>query len=320
MYTLKQHPEDFIVEEISSVPSTTPGPYSYFLLKKRNYSFFRTLQNLADYWHAPMHAFGYAGIKDKFAVTTQLCSVKDVSQTQIESTQLKDITVTYVGSGDKPMYLGGLTGNKFTVVVRSLDTAPQFKTAFVNYYGEQRFSKSNVDIGRFLIKKKYKEAIALLETTQHEQLEPVLEHLTAHPNDYINAFRLLSPQFFSIFVHAYQSSFWNRAVFLYLKEHPNPDFELTFPVYGFGTEFKNEEIERLYTTLLQEEGVTERDFVNTSIKSLCSYGTERPLWVEVVDLMVKDVACGVQVQFSLPKGAYATEYLRQSLQNTQDPL
>ena len=71
MYKIKSVPEDFIVEEIPLFEFSDTGKYTYFLLKKTNYNTEKVIQKLSKYYKIPRKRFGYAGNKDKKAVTTQ---------------------------------------------------------------------------------------------------------------------------------------------------------------------------------------------------------------------------------------------------------
>ena len=58
-----------------------------------------------------------------------------------------NISLEYYGSGDSFLALGNLKGNAFEITIRNIDSLPESKTQYVNYYGEQRFSRNNHDIG-----------------------------------------------------------------------------------------------------------------------------------------------------------------------------
>ena len=69
MYKIKQLPEDFIVKEISHVNPQLNGQYAYFILKKTNLTTIDALQILSNKFKIPLKNFGFAGNKDKKAVT-----------------------------------------------------------------------------------------------------------------------------------------------------------------------------------------------------------------------------------------------------------
>ena len=76
MYKIKDIPEDFVVEEIPLFRVKKSGTYTYFLLQKKNYTTEKAIQKISCFFKVPRKRFGYAGTKDKIAVTKQYCSVK----------------------------------------------------------------------------------------------------------------------------------------------------------------------------------------------------------------------------------------------------
>ena len=163
MYQLKRTPEDFIVHEINIISQSQEGDYAYFTLTKKEYTTLRALQKISEQLYIPLKHMGFAGSKDKKAITTQMCSAKNVMNAQIQKIHLQNITLSLAGRGDKPISLGDLEGNQFIIVIRNVLTAPSIKTMFVNYFGEQRFSTNNAQIGKFLVQKKFKEACTLIK-------------------------------------------------------------------------------------------------------------------------------------------------------------
>ena len=75
MYKIKQIPEDFVVKERIKLRFDEKGQYSYFLLKKRNYTTERAVSMVAEKLRVKRKYINYAGNKDKKAVTEQVISV-----------------------------------------------------------------------------------------------------------------------------------------------------------------------------------------------------------------------------------------------------
>ena len=180
MYRLKENPEDFIVKEISIVKPGKQGTYAYVLLKKRSYTTLRALQHLAERLRIPLRDIGFAGNKDKNAVTEQLISIKNVREERIGNVGLKDIELEFLGYSNKPTSLGDLEGNQFRIVARSVDEkeianlekkAGKKPILMPNYFGEQRFSKNNAEIGKALVKKNFKKAAELIMENEKEYKE-----------------------------------------------------------------------------------------------------------------------------------------------------
>lgn len=106
---------------------------------------------------------GYAGMKDKRAITTQFCTMYKTEPQQILSvsktagggnSKQNGFSVVQVGNFeyfDSELRLGMLTGNRFDIVLRNVQgaTKDQLQAAtktlldrgFINYFGTQRFGK-----------------------------------------------------------------------------------------------------------------------------------------------------------------------------------
>lgn len=309
MYTLKTKPEDFIVEEIVQY-TPNEGPYTYFLLKKKNYTTMKAVKTLANYWGIPEKNIGFAGLKDRHAITTQLCSVRGFSKERIEGTRLTDIELTYVGTGTTPIQLADLRGNKFTIALRDVKELPPMHDVFVNYFGEQRFSTNNATIGKLLVKKNYKDAVQLMLESGEENRTEIAEHLSTTPNDYIGALKRIPKTMLMLYIRSYQSYLWNTVVSAYVQDH-TVDLEKKIPLYGFDIEFEDSSAEELYDTVLAEEEVSERDFINKTIPHLSAEGIDRLVWIQAKDLHHEYKDATLTLTFTLSKGSYATEFVKQ---------
>lgn len=301
MYKLKQLPEDFLVRELSTITPCATGDYAYFTLKKKNTTTIDALQTLADVFHIPLKHLGCAGNKDKHALTEQVCSIKNSSRAQLEHIHLKNIHLTYLGQGDTPVSLGNLTSNHFTIVVRNIQKLPLSKTAFINYFGEQRFSTNNASIGKYIIQKKFGEACASIND------DAIQKHLTSHPHDFLGALKTLPLKIIKLYIHAYQAHLWNLLALENLSTQ-------VLPIIGFGTP-----LTPLVAAILKRESINLRDFIIKPFPELSSEGGERNVFVEAHDLQIgtlepDELNSGmkkVTLTFILPKGSYATEFIRQ---------
>ncbi len=307
MYQIKQLPEDFIVTEISSAVPQERGSYSYFILRKRNYTTEAAIQRVAKQMRLPRRFFGFAGNKDRKAMTEQLCSVKG----NIRSFELKEISVQAAGRGDSPISLGELEGNRFEITVRNVEGLPQKVGRVVNYFDSQRFGirNSNQLVGKLLLKRDFGAAAKEFM----EERPEMKAHLKQSPNDYVGALRLLPLKVYKMYINAYQSDVWNRAVREYLEINPKSD-NIEFPIVGFGTEFSDRTIREIVERLLSEDGIRQRDFIMREIPELTSEGSMRRIFAEVSELSVggleeDELNLGkkkVRVKFRLGRGSYAT--------------
>ena len=119
-YIIKQIPDDFIVEEIFN-PKLNKGEYLYVKLKKVGVDTFSALNLISNKLHVKHNDIGIAGSKDKNAITTQLISLKHVSEERISNLHLDKIQMDILGHSDKPISLGDHEGNKFMITIRQID-------------------------------------------------------------------------------------------------------------------------------------------------------------------------------------------------------
>ena len=303
---LKQKPEDFMVKEISKIEPGKEGSYAYFLLKKRDYTTLKALQQIAVTLSVPLKWLGYAGNKDKVAVTEQVCSAATITPERLKEIKLKDIEITVLGQGNKPISLGDLKGNKFEIIARDIDKLPEKKTRFKNFFGEQRLSTNNAAIGKAIVKREFKQAVALILATKSPGSQDIHKSMIAQPKNYLAALKTLPIKMLKLYVHAYQSVLWN--------ELAKNTTKTKLQIVGFDTT-PDKELEEL----LKREEITVRGFVIKEFPELSSEGTEREVYAEASDLVMGGLEDDelnqgkkkVKLTFTLPPGSYATEFVRQ---------
>lgn len=314
-YKIKQLPEDFVVEEISGLEPSNYGSFTYFLLIKRDYTTENAIQKLSRYFNIKRKFFGYAGNKDKKAITKQLCSVKG----KIKDLELKSLKIRVVGKGDNPISLGDLNCNRFEIVVRNIERLPKKIDIILNLFDKQRFGIKNNNhlIGKLILKKDFRRAVEFI--IEGEKKGNVLKHLSNHPNDYVGGLRLIPKKVLIMYIHAYQSYVWNRCVRDYVKSIKKLDYSMEFPIVGFGTELKEDNIGRVIKGILKKDGISLKDFIVREIPELSSEGYSRKVFIEVKDLKIGNLENDglnkgkkkVRVCFSLPKGSYATIVIKE---------
>ncbi len=174
---LKATADDFVVEEMSSPPPpSVDGPYTVATVRVRNWETNRLVRELARNLHISRQRIGFAGTKDKRAVTTQLFSFENVPPERIQGLRLKDLEVLDAVRSDRPLEIGDLAGNRFRIVVHNLavpsetasarvdETARQIRIfgGFSNFFGVQRFGSvrpiTHV-VGRHIVRGEFREAV-----------------------------------------------------------------------------------------------------------------------------------------------------------------
>ncbi len=345
MYRLKQLPEDFLVTEISSVKFKETGKYLYYKLVKKNWNTLDAVKRIAELLHIPEKQIGFAGSKDRNAVTEQLLSIAGVPQERINALKLSGVELNFAGRGDVPISLGDLHGNAFEITVRNLEQAPIKKIRYIpNYFDEQRFGTHNVAIGKHLLKKDF--ATAAKSINDAHYVQSIGRYLQQHLNDYVGALKLLPVRLLRMYINAYQSYLWNEILALYLKEQgrklleiqyslgkfvfvedPEEFLKVQVPLVGFGSQNVRwdevpgevqEGVQEIITYLLKREKITYDEFVIKQIPELTLEGELRLAFVEVRDLKISVFENDelnlskkkVLVSFTLGKGSYATMVIR----------
>ena len=170
---LRSVPEDFIVEEIP-LPEKggMTGPYLICRLTKTNWELQHAIKEIAKRLGISHRRIGWAGTKDRNAVTQQMISIYKVSAEQVSQLRLKDITLEPVGQANEALSLGDLMGNRFTIIIR--DTTPDeleeqvhatsemVSEGIPNYFGLQRFGATRPVthlVGESILRRDFEQAV-----------------------------------------------------------------------------------------------------------------------------------------------------------------
>ena len=150
---LKKDPEDFVVKEISSKPEPVAnGRYAIAEVVSKNWETNRLVRLMSRSLGISREKIGFAGTKDKRAVTTQLMSFECRVDT-LKRIDLKDVEIKDAYTARRGIQIGDLKGNSFVVKVREctapIDSIPETLESissvieeargFPNYFGVQRF-------------------------------------------------------------------------------------------------------------------------------------------------------------------------------------
>jgi len=143
---LRALPEDFIVEEISG-DIGTEGRFLICRLTKKDWDQQRAVKEIAKRLGISYKRIGFAGTKDKHAVTSQLISIEGITAEEIDQVRIRDITLEPVGRSTSPLALGSHAENRFTITIRETCADPEIlsvvtaacQSGIPNYFGIQRF-------------------------------------------------------------------------------------------------------------------------------------------------------------------------------------
>ncbi|MCF6258215.1 MAG: tRNA pseudouridine(13) synthase TruD [Gammaproteobacteria bacterium] len=158
---IRSCPEDFQVDEILNFEFDGEGEHLLVHVRKRNQNTADVAQKLARHAGVKVRDIGYAGLKDRNAITTQWFSVwlpgkPDPDWSAFENDDLQILTSQ---RHRRKLQRGALQGNRFVIVLRDIECegiadqqtleqqlAVIQKQGVPNYFGEQRFGRGGKNL------------------------------------------------------------------------------------------------------------------------------------------------------------------------------
>lgn len=149
--------EDFFVEEIAGFEPSGEGEHLLLTIEKRGLNTAAVAKRLAQWAGVPEMAIGYAGMKDRHAVTRQRFSVHLPKRIAPDRAPLQseDMTVTHSAWHNRKLPRGALAGNRFVLVLREVageralieERLRQIAArGLPNWFGEQRFGRGGDNV------------------------------------------------------------------------------------------------------------------------------------------------------------------------------
>lgn len=153
---MRRSPEDFVVAEILGFDPDGDGEHAMLRIRKRGENSEHVARRLARLAAVRPVAVGYAGMKDRHAVTTQWFTVHLAGRPEPDWSELESdtIEVAEVTRHRKKLRRGALQGNHFVIILRDVSgdggelasRLEQVRAQGVpNYFGGQRFGHDNID-------------------------------------------------------------------------------------------------------------------------------------------------------------------------------
>lgn len=251
-YKLKVVPDDFQVNEISTIVPEETGPYALYRLVKSGWNTADLLLRIAKKAGISYDSIAYGGKKDRHAWTEQVVSIESRKEHEMRDDKW---SLTFLGRSDRPMSTQFLNGNQFRITLRSMhrkeipvlekNIEHVNKFGFVNYFDEQRFGSFDRDYGLmathlFTGNDSLALMVALTSIFSGEKRHArerklairncwenwdvckklavtgvekhVFNLLISRRNDYQEAFNLFSKEELSMMFSAFQSLVWNRMI------------------------------------------------------------------------------------------------------------
>ncbi|MGF7117525.1 tRNA pseudouridine(13) synthase TruD [Methanobacterium oryzae] len=396
--------EDFYVEEIPESEPSGEGPNTWFFIEKLGRETLDVVLDVARELHVDRKRMGFAGMKDKRAVTRQwLCVANaDVEQIKELEDKLYKVKILKIMQNEKKLRIGQLIGNKFRLLIRNtenpekdVETAREVLAELEdigvpNYFGWQRFGNKRPNthvVGKLMLENNLKNVVdayignpypeepehikevrqmyddgklqeafesmprgmryekMMLKTLLKEMKKKKVDDIAdLDENSYKWAIESLPKPLKRMFVHAYQSYLFNKAVSERTKlgidkyvegdiiidneEHlvhefgddideriKNFEVHPTAPLFGSKVPLAGGKLGEMEQKILDDERVTLENFKVPKMPKLGSHGLRRAMRFKIWDVSAEVTDEGVLVEFSIPKGCYATAVLREIMKN-----
>jgi tRNA pseudouridine13 synthase len=152
---------DFRVEEIDAFAASGEGEHLLLTIEKRGMNTAFAAKRIAGWAGVPEMAVGYAGMKDRHAVTVQRISVHLPRRVapDIAALEGEDFRVLESHWHNRKLPRGALAGNRFVLTLRDVVGAREAidgrlaeisRRGMPNFFGEQRFGRQggNLDAAR----------------------------------------------------------------------------------------------------------------------------------------------------------------------------
>ena len=149
--TIRERVEDFFVQELPLYEPSGEGEHVYCEVRKAGIGTMEMVDRVARALGVRSRDVGYAGLKDRRAVTQQLLSIPGVTEEAVMTTPIDGVTPRWAARHGNKLRLGHLAGNRFAIVVRGVNPADVVRvrgtldrlaaTGCPNYFGPQRFGR-----------------------------------------------------------------------------------------------------------------------------------------------------------------------------------
>jgi len=168
-FYFKSSPETFVVEEVPLYPFTNDGEHLILKVRKKDLTTWQMLQIFSEQVGVKVKDIGYAGLKDKNALTYQYISINKKYEKNLKNFSHPNIKIVEVYRHKNKLKIGHLKGNRFFIRVKKvmpvdakkIDNILKIieKEGMPNYFGYQRFGidGDNFVLGKKLVEGKIKE-------------------------------------------------------------------------------------------------------------------------------------------------------------------
>ncbi len=323
---LKREPEDFVVEEVPAYEPCGRGAFAYLWIEKRDLSSEQLLDVLSERLGIRRGEIGVAGMKDRRAVTRQWVSVPEAAEARLSALEEEPrLAVLRVSRHTNKLKTGHLRGNRF--IVRLRDVVPDAvsraaaiadrlaRTGFPNYFGSQRFGDGarTLVLGRDLLQGRISER-RLSPRRRRFLLRLALSAVQSWLFNGCLVERLRDGSIDRVMRGDVMQRRRGRATFIAedvaeeQRRYRDGETVITGPMFGPRMKRPRGRPEQIEQRILETAGIDRRAF---EMFPHLTVGTRRPYLAFPEDLRVRSEASDLVLEFTLPRGCYATVLLRE---------
>ena len=154
---IKARPDEFVVHEVLGFDFSGDGEHDYLWVEKTGANTEWVARQLARHADVPARDVGYAGLKDRHAVTRQWFSVPRWNAPEWGRLDVEGVKLLEEQRHGKKLRRGAHRQNRFSIVMRGDTSDPAIleermqciaTSGVPNYFGEQRFGRggSNIEL------------------------------------------------------------------------------------------------------------------------------------------------------------------------------
>lgn len=304
--------DDFEVEEIALYPPVGIGEHTFLWVEKRNRTTAEVAVEIAAWAHVAAREVGFAGRKDRRAITRQWFSVPGVDPPDAIDREFDGWQILDARRHRHKLRTGQLVGNRFRVVVRDVGATVHdvsrrvvelTERGMMNRFGRQRFGRDgdNAAQGASILRgervrgsKRHRRF--LVSALQSAVFNEVLEK---RPAAY---YELLCGDV--AVVHSSGGQFLVQDLALESPRAVLFEISATGPIFGKKMKRPGGAVADFEKHVLEDWGVERSaDFAATGIRF---FGTRRAFRVRPSGLELSWDGDRVELHFELPAGSYAT--------------
>jgi tRNA pseudouridine13 synthase len=321
--TLKASPEHFQVEELLPYSPCGEGEHLFILLRRKGWNTPDVGRALGTRFGLKASDIGWGGRKDKNAVTTQTFSLRlpmDMPLRDIESVLAGvPFDILEMKRHRNKLKIGHVAANRFRIIISQTNddaiagarsiAKKLHDTGLPNFYGEQRFGigLGNIDQAAAIVQRG--KANGKKEAFWVSVLQSALFNVWLKE-------RIAREAFNTLLAGDLVKKTDTGGMFVVedltetVQRFKDRKIVYTGPIYGHKMRPAGGRAGKYEQALLQRFDLTAALF-----KPLRAPGSRRVGLVYLDDLTIDTVAQGLELTFTLPSGAYATNLLREFTRN-----